>query len=122
MPCKEFSRLSLTGPQVVATVSPKESNEREKIAFAGLFGYGIQNLPHYYVPYADQKSEVLKAARTLDDIRLPSGTDDSTNKAADYLKRSSRPPDSVRYLAVKTHDGTKLGVVDAVSAELLDIL
>lgn len=118
---EEFRRLSLTGPLLVAALPPSDPEERGKIAFAGLLGYGIQHLPRCYVPYADQKAEVLAAARTLDELP-PGEANSSAAKARGYLERSGRKADSVRFLPTQTHQGKLLGVVDATSAELLDLL
>lgn len=120
---EEFRSLSLTGPRLVAVDAPSDTAERDKILFAGLLGYGIQHLPRYYVPYARHKDDVIKAARSLDDLKR--GGEDSAKQLARVvadLERSGRKPDSVRYLPVGTRQGNMLGVIDAGSGELLDIL
>lgn len=120
---EEFRRLSFTGPRVVAAEQPSDAEQRKAIAFAGLLGYGIQHLPSSYVPYAEQRATVLTTARTLDEIQRAAGADDNNAaKARSYVQHSGRSADSIRFLPVQTRQGVLLGVIDATTAELLDIL
>ncbi|MET3121576.1 hypothetical protein AAKU67_001160 [Oxalobacteraceae bacterium GrIS 2.11] len=60
---KQFKHLPLFGPEFVGTNEPKDLSIRNDIAFAGLSGMGIQNLPQYYVPFSEVRNQVIAAAK-----------------------------------------------------------
>lgn len=118
---EEFRHLSLSGPILVATEPPTNPEEASSLAFAALAGIGIEHLPRYYVPFVEHRSRLLQAARTLDE--LEQAVDKNIlAKAHDHLQRTAPPAESLRYLPVKTRREVLLGIVDAATGELRDIL
>lgn len=111
----EFRRRPLTGPLLVAVQEPSDRNERSNIAFAALAGKGIQNLPRYFVPYAEKRTEVVKTSRPLTDLDL--GAEDLARLDA-YLQRVGRKAEELRCLPVTT----KRGLLTAILNENGDVL
>jgi hypothetical protein len=118
---EEFRHLSLSGPILVAAEPPNNPEEASGLAFAALAGMGIEHLPRYYVPFAEHRSRLLQAARTLDELEQAVDKD-ILAKAHDHLQRMAPPAETLLYLPVKTRREVLLGIVDAVSGELRDIL
>lgn len=114
----EFRHRPLTGPQLVAVQEPSDKKEREKIVFAALAGKGIQNLPQYFVPYAEKRTEVVKISRPLADLDL---TDEDRAHLDAYLRRVGRKADELRCLPVTTKRGLLTAILDA-NGELLELL
>ncbi|MET3105415.1 hypothetical protein AAKU58_000224 [Oxalobacteraceae bacterium GrIS 1.18] len=59
----QFKHMPILGPEFVGTREPEDLSVRNDIAFAGLSGMGIQNLPQFYVPYSDVRKQVIAAAK-----------------------------------------------------------
>jgi hypothetical protein len=116
---EEFRHLSLTGPRLVATKPPTDPDELSNIAFLGLVGMGIQNLPKYYVPYAEGRAQVLKASLPIVELDLQPV---EKERLESYLKKSGRKADELRCLPVKTKLGLLTALIDAHTGDLLDIL
>lgn len=117
---EEFRHLSLTGPHLVALAPPEDPQELSTLALVSLTGFGIQQLPRYYVPYDEKKVQMLATARPLNTYKPDNHNDEV--KLHDYLAKSGRKPAELRYLPVKARHGALLGIIDASSGELLDIL
>lgn len=63
---KEFQSLPLFGYRLVAAKSPDEPKARNEILFSALSGgIDLPQMPQYYLPYATQKTEVLKHIQPL---------------------------------------------------------
>jgi hypothetical protein len=116
---EEFRHLSLTGPRLVATKPPSDPEELSSIAFLGLGGLGIQHLPKYYVPYAENRAQVLKASLPLAELDLQPADKDRLEK---YLNKSGRKANELRCLPVSTKLALLTALIDARTGDLLDIL
>lgn len=118
---EEFRHLSLTGPHWVAIEQPKDPKERSMLAFVGLTGFGIQQLPRYYAPFAEKKAEMLAAAQSVD--HFMKARPDAATKLEAYVSRlSDKNRDNLRCLPVKTRRGEFLGIIDASNGDLLELL
>lgn len=115
----DFRRLSLTGPRLVAADSPTDPRELSELALAGLVGFGIQQLPKYYVPYVERRTQVLSVARPLVELVL---TPEGQGVLQACLKRTGKKADELRFLPVTAKHGILLGMVDAATGNLLEIL
>lgn len=116
---EDFRQLSLTGPRLVAAVAPSNRQELTDLLFAGLAGIGIHQLPRYFVPYAERRTQVLEAALPLKEF-VAEGED--AHRLRTYLEGSGKKVDSLRYLPVTTKKAKLMGIVDAQNGDLLDIL
>lgn len=118
---EEFRTLSLTGPRWVATEQPKDPQERNTLAFVGLTGFGIQQLPRYYVPFGSKKSEMLAAVQPIEHVlKTRPATGSKLNEYLSGLQGKGR--DDIRCIPVKTRRGELLGIIDARSGKLLELL
>ena len=67
---KEFQSLPLFGYRLVAAKSPEELKVRNEILFNALSGgVDLPQMPQYYLPYAKQKTEVLKHIQPLSRLK-----------------------------------------------------
>ncbi len=115
---EKFRHLSLTGPVLVATEPPTDKAGISDITFAKVFGLGIQNLPKYYVPYADKRDLILKTSRPLAELSLPDGDKETLEK---YLSRSGNKKEELHYLPVTTKNVVLTGIID-LNGDLVDML
>lgn len=113
----EFRTLPLNGPRVVAADSPSDVRQRVTLFFTGLAGMGVQNLPQYYVPYAERLAEVLAASRPLE--RLEDLTPEHEARLAHAVAGA---PDRFRYLPLQTRYDELTALVDARTGEFLSIV
>ncbi len=114
-----FRTLSLTGPRLVAVEPPTDADASSMIAFAAFAGGGIQHFPQYYVPYADKRSEVLKAARPLADLELVPEDQPLLER---YLRDSGRTIEQLRCLPVPTKKSQMTAIINGSTGDLLEIL
>ncbi|HMX15430.1 MAG TPA: TfpX/TfpZ family type IV pilin accessory protein [Rhodocyclaceae bacterium] len=118
----EFAIRPLTGPRIVAARLPASREELERLMFAGAtYGIDLHQLPRYYVPYGEVRSEVLAASRALDGAKGALASDRS-GALAEYVKDSGRPAGSFRYLPVISRRGEMSALVDASDAAVAAIL
>lgn len=67
---QRFKALPLFGPQVIAAKRPDSAKERSDLMFsAALGGDDVPQMPQYYVPYVDQRAQVLSRMLPLDGLR-----------------------------------------------------
>lgn len=115
----DFRNLSLTGPRLAAAIPPTDQKERDDLLFAGLAGFGIHQLPRYFVPYAQSRAQVLAATRPLSEL---SPNEDGAHRLQAYLDGAGKNIENLRFLPVTTRHATLLGIIDAQSGDLLEIL
>lgn len=118
-PHEEFRHLSLTGPRLAAIAPPEDPKERETLMFASLTGFGIHQLPKYFVPYTQGHGQILATAKPLGEL-TPNAED--ARKLEAYLASTKKDASQMRYLPVTTRHASVLGIIDGQSGELLDIL
>lgn len=65
-----FKSPPLLRPEIVAARTPSTSEERNSILFsAAVGGDDLPQLPQYYMPYVDQRQQVLERIRPLDALK-----------------------------------------------------
>jgi len=117
---REFNRLPLTGPKLVAVEMPTDKKEIEDIMFAGLQGLGAQNLPKYYRSYDDHALQALASARSLD--KLKNLTADNEAKLQKAIEKSGRSRESLRFLPVVTAHAMLTALLDARTGQVVELL
>jgi hypothetical protein len=115
---EEFRHLSLTGPRIVATEPPTDSAGISDITFARAFGLGIQNIPKYYVPYADKRELILKTSHPLAELRLQGKDKEMLEQ---YIYRSGRKKEELHYLPVTTKNTVLTAIING-KGDLQDML
>ncbi len=114
---EEFRHFSLTGPRIVAVNAP--SDELSNIFLSNLAGFDIEQLPKYYVPYAEKRAQVLKASLPLAELDLRPV---DMERLGIYLQRSGRKAEELRCLPVMAKRESLTALIDARNGDLLDIL
>ncbi len=114
----EFKRLPWLGPVVVGTKGPTEQAKRDEILFANLGGMGLQNLPQYYVPYAEAVSEIKRDARTLAEMQKL--TPEERKLLADY--QSQHKNSEPRFIPVQAKAKRLFAVIDPTTGKVLEWL
>lgn len=115
-PIEAYRHISVTGPQLVAIRPPELIST---YTFAGLFSLGIQNHPEHFVAYADKREQALKQSTPLTDLVLEP---QDREQLEEYLKRSTRSIDKLRFLPITAEKIKLTAVIAADSGDLVDIL
>jgi len=116
----EFRSASWTGPLLVATDTPTEPKERERLIDASLAGLDLQHFPRYYAPYAERTKEVLAKADTIARLRV---AEPVTARAVDaYLASSGTKEADVRVLMLRTRFAWIAVLVDPKTARPVKML
>lgn len=115
-----FRALPQTGPVVVAADMPGDVRERITLFFTSLAGMGVQNLPKYYVPYAERLSEVRAASRPLQ--RLSALGEDDRAALAQAAERSGHRLEDLRYLPLRTRYASLSALVVGDSGDFVAIV
>lgn len=113
------SHSNLTSPVLVAVQPPTDPKELADINSYSFFGLGIQHHPKYYIPYADNRQQAIKASRPLSDLKPEPQDKERLEK---YLQQSVRNADKLRFLPVTTERKQLTAVIDASSGDLMEIL
>ncbi len=116
---EDFRHLSLTGPRLAAAIPPRDRKELSDLLFASQQGFGIHQLPRYFVPYAERRAQILEAARPLKEFAAE-GAD--AQKLQKYLQGSGKKTDNLGFLPVITRHARLLGIIDSRNGDLLEIL
>jgi hypothetical protein len=112
-----FNTLPLLGPYSVGTRQPDDAKVKAEVLFAGLSGMGIQDLPKYYVPYAQLKVEVIKSGKTSKQL----GVDFETRQRVSvYEKLHTMYP--VLFLPMVNKTTPLIVVINAKTAEFVDLI
>jgi hypothetical protein len=113
----QFKTIPWGRPQFISVTSPTDVKAANKVLESALSGKDLQMFPQYYVEYASTKAEVLKRAQPLDAIqkRAPQVIDK-------FLQGTARTAASVRFLPLRAPKADGAVLIDAASAEPLDIV
>lgn len=115
----EWSIRPLTGPMLVGIIKPTEKLALEEIEFLSA-GMGYARFPKLFVPYESQKTEILKAAKSLSILR----NFDKKNGAAidQLLKDKKRPEQDFVFVPISSFFNNMAAVLDAKSATFITII
>jgi hypothetical protein len=117
----QFKRLPIFRPVLVGTNPPEESSkEGQEILFSSLGGMGVQNLPQYYVPYAQIMTQVQKSAKSIDEfLKIARISPEDRQRLKNYQAKSSYPDLAVVPLICKYR--VLFAAVDAKTGAMLDM-
>lgn len=117
----EFRGINLGRPKLAAALMPTDPQARNEVVAAAAGGVDLLLTPRYWVPYAEARERVLARARTLDDIRkVDPATNGPVLDAA--VAALGRPADRLRALGVKAKEGEAVMLIDAATAEPLEMV
>lgn len=115
-----YKRLPILGPEVVGTKVPNDRQTNSDLVFASAFGMGVQNMPQYFVPYAEVADEVKKAGKVAKDVK---GMDQEVMKRlAAYEAKQQANNRKVLFLPLIAKGSVLQIAVDASNGTILDIL
>lgn len=109
-----------TGPRLVGARLPRDAKASSDMIFSALHGRGdVFQIPSYFVPYQDMKSEVIARAQSVADISKELVVDPAVveRATASYRQRGL----AIGLLPLVLRQTTALAVIDINSGELLGI-
>ena len=113
-----FKILPHFGPVYVGTIEPTDKKTREDILFSGFGGMGLQNLPQYYVPYAEVRQQILAAAKSSEQFK--GVTAETRDRMQIYEKNHSTQP--VLFLMLINKHVPLIVAVDAKTGDVIELL
>lgn len=113
----EYRHLPWFGPVTVGTRPPGDIKKRNEVVFAGLGGMGLQNLPQYYVPYAEVAAEVKKQAQPVAKLQKASNED---RKHLSQYQAQTKNPDAL-FVPVSSKVRRLFAVIDAKTGMVLEL-
>ena len=115
----QFQRPALTGPTLAAAVMPTDPAERTKVVEAALAGSDLQQLPRLWVPYEEQRKEVLSRAAPLERLRK----DADVGRAVDeYLAGAGSGSQETPSLLLRTRFAWLVVLLDPKTAKPIKML
>jgi len=115
---ERFKHLPLTGPEFVGVKEPEDAKVKNDIAFAGLGGMGIQNLPQYYVPLTEVQDQIAAKAKPTGQLQQIEA--ESKKLLEQYEK--DHPTPAVAFLPLSYKSFKLFVVVDAHTGKLIQII
>ena len=113
----QFASISWTGPRLVAARLPTDPQERSELAFSGFAGRDVQNLPRYYVEYAEEAGNLLTRAKPLADLR---GKGPDAAAAIDtWLREHAKPESELVWLPIDARKASLTMLLDARTAAVV---
>lgn len=107
------------GPIWVGIRRPDSAKERSDMLFSSLAGADYGHKPQYHVDLAEMRSELLREAKPIADLRTRDATRDGEIGA--WLAVRGRTDDSVRYVGLKARVEDMAVILDAKTAEVIGI-
>lgn len=115
---EQFKHFPLLGPVFVGTKAPESEKKREEILFAGLGNMGIENLPQYYVDYAQNKPQILAASKEISQLNLDKGSKEQLENIQTRFEQQGK---KVLFCPLKTKAKLLYVVIDANSGEAIAV-
>ena len=114
----QYKQLPLLGCTYVGAIEPLDPKIKNDIAFAGLGGMGLQNLPQYFVPLNQFTDQVIAAAKTSKQWKVI----DADNKKKLELYEQQHPDIQVSFLALVNPRFTLFVVLEAKTGKIIDVI
>lgn len=118
--------LPVTGPVFIAVDLPKDMKALKELYSEALEGGKVvQHLPKYYVPYSDQKAQVIAQGRPVETLLKREGDKaerDVTEQVKRQIAETGRQPSDLKYLPLQTRRGWGAVLVEAKTGDVVKIL
>lgn len=115
----EFQSVPLTGPRIIAARLEAADMAEFATTYANE-GLDAYQLPQYYVPYEQEKSKVLKAAKGLDALKDFNKTEEA--KVDGLIEKYAAQKRDVGFLKLKGKVEDEAVIVDRQTGEVLEIV
>jgi hypothetical protein len=119
-----FRSLPLSGPLLVGSRLPTNQEERTKLMFDSIGGGpDLQNLPQYYVPYAEVAADAAKKGKPLARLREQNQAHPEELARLDRIVADSgRSIDTFAYLPLVVRNGNLSVVIHAATGAVEGVL
>lgn len=115
-----FKTPPLFHPQTIAARRPSDAKTRSELLLNSLAGGDdLPQLPQHYVPYADEKAEVVKYLHTIDELRRLNNA--NSGRVDSVAKKYADRQEGVAYLPLRGKVRDLAVIVAKDSAEVLEI-
>lgn len=111
--------LPVWGPKWVGTRPPGDAKTRSDMLFSGLAGIDYGHKPQYHTELAEMRSELLKEAKPITELRARNVGRDQAISA--WLAARGKTEDSVRFIGLKAKAEDMAVILDAKTAEVVGI-
>ena len=118
----EFKHRPMLGLKYIGTTEPSDINVKNDLAFAGLMGMGIQNLPQYYVPYDKVIPDVKAQAKSSQQFEKIDN--DMRQRLKEYEQKQQKIKNAVPigFVPIINKRFTLFAVVNTATGEVVDII
>ncbi|TDK68043.1 TfpX/TfpZ family type IV pilin accessory protein [Sapientia aquatica] len=113
-----FRQLPITGPEFVGTIEPDDQKIKNDLVFSSLAGMGLQNLPQYFVPFAQVQPQVRAVAKTSQQFKTI--TSETRLRLKNY--ELAHPTSAVAFVPLVFKAGQLFVVVKAGNGEVIEII
>ena len=113
----EFRSLSWTGPRLAGTQIPGTWQERNKVLFSSVAGKDIEDYPQYYVDFDAAAAELLKKAKSLD--QLPAQNADTREMVDAAVRGTGESTDHVVWVPLIARKASLVMLLDRDSGKPL---
>lgn len=119
-----FRSLPAWGPQFVGTRTPTDQKVLRGIMAASRHGMGLQNLPQYFLPYADAAPMIRMAGKTVQELagKTASAPKEELDKLMAYALRKRAEGKTVLFIPLLNKKKILTVAIDGITGEVLDIL
>lgn len=112
----QFKNVPWGRPQFIAVSRPTDIAAANKVLESALQGKDLQMFPQYYTEYSVATTEILKKAQSLESLQKR-----APQLIEKFLQGTGRSASSVRFLPVRAPKADGAVLIDATSAEPLQI-
>lgn len=112
----QFKSISWGRPQFIAVSRPADPAAANKVLESALQGKDLQMFPQYYIEYAAATAEILRKAKSLESLQRR-----APQLIGKFLQGTGRDASSVRFLPLRAPKADGAVLIDAASAEPLQI-
>jgi len=119
-----FQSLPVLGPEFVGTRTPTDPNVIRSIIAVTPHGMGLQNLPQYFVPYAEAAPNVRTAGRTIRELaeRATTFQKEELDKLVAYESKKRGEGKTVLFIPLLNKRKVLTVAIDGITGTVLDIL
>jgi hypothetical protein len=112
--------LPMWGPRTVASRKPASQAEQQDLLLSSIAGGAdLPQLPHLFVPYEDDRAQVLSKLRPVGELKSINALSDGA--WAEVLKSLGRPLEELGYIPLMGKANEAAVIVDARTAEIVRI-